>query len=207
MFKTIVIDGRPLVRAAIKAVLSQNEFELVAEADNGIVGVDLARKHMPDLMILDINLPGMSGLEVMERIYSFDKYIEMLVLASYPEAEYYNHCRMARASTFLSRNCSVNDFGKAINALMGRTQIPKCLGRLPRFNTHYTSETMLIQSLSKRELMTFHLLAQGMTNREISDYLQLSSKTISTYKVRLMAKLNVFSLAHLLEMAKRNNLV
>ncbi|WLI37180.1 response regulator transcription factor [Pseudomonas sp. FP818] len=82
--------------------------------------------------------------------------------------------------------------------------MPHGIDRLPALGDSFSNEALLINTLSNRELMTFELLVRGMSNKEIANYLQLSNKTISTYKVRLLEKLNVFSLVHLFEVAKRN---
>ncbi|NMX56264.1 response regulator transcription factor [Pseudomonas edaphica] len=208
MFKVVVIDGQPLVRAAIKVVLRQNDFAWVAEADNGADGLELVHEHSPDLVILDIHLSRVSGLEVMEKIYSFDKNIEILVLTSYSARHYYNRCRAARASAFLPKTCTIEELERTVNVLMmGGACVPDSVDRLPAAGSSFANEALLINSLSNRELMTFELLIRGMSNKEIASYLQLSNKTISTYKTRLLEKLNVFSLVHLFEFAKRNGLV
>lgn len=207
MFKVVVIDGQALVRTAIKVVLRRNDFAWVAEADNGADGLDLVRKHSPDLVILDIHLSRVSGLEVMEKIFSFDSSIGILVLTSCSARHYYSRCRAARASAFLSKACTVEELERVINLLItGHAGVPGDMGYLPAPSESLASETLLISSLSNRELMTFELLVRGMSNKEIANYLQLSNKTISTYKTRLLEKLNVFSLVHLIELAKRNGL-
>ena len=205
MFKVIVIDGQPLVRAAIKSILNPDDFTWVAEANNGTDGLDLVREHKPDLVILDIQLSGIAGLEVMQKIYSFDKSIEILVLTSCAARHYYNRCRAARASAFLSKTCTVEELQRTVNLLMkGGAYVPHGIDRLPAVSDSFANEALLINTLSNRELMTFELLVRGMSNKEIANHLQLSNKTISTYKARLLEKLNVFSLVHLFEVAKRN---
>nr|WP_282444246.1 response regulator transcription factor [Pseudomonas fluorescens] len=207
MFKVVVIDGQPLVRAAIKSILIQDDFAWVAEADNGADGLDLVREHKPDLVILDLHLSRLTGLEVMRKIYEFDKCIEILVLTSCSAHHYYNRCRAARASAFLSKTCTVEELRRTVGLLMsGGAYVPYVINRLPTVNGSFANETLLINSLSNRELMTFELLVRGMSNKEIANYLNLSNKTISTYKARLLEKLNVFSLVHLFEVAKRNGI-
>ncbi|WP_158243785.1 MULTISPECIES: response regulator transcription factor [unclassified Pseudomonas] len=208
MYKVVVIDGQALVRTAIKVVLRRNDFAWVGEADNGADGLDLVRQHSPDLVILDIHLSRVNGLELMEKIYSFNNSIGILVLTSCSARHYYSRCRAARASAFLSKTCTVEELERTVNLLTkGRAGVPGDTARAPALSDSLASETLLISSLSNRELMTFELLVRGMSNKEIACYLQLSNKTISTYKTRLLEKLNVFSLVHLFELAKRNGLV
>lgn len=208
MFKVVIIDGQPLVRMAIKSILMQNDFAWVAEADNGVDGLDLVYEHSPDLVILDIPLSKMTGLEVMRKVYEFDKNIEVLVLTSCSVGHYYNRCRAARASAFLSKTCTVEELQRTANLLMrGGGYVPYGIDRMPEFGGSLNNEALLINSLSNRELMTLELLVRGMSNKEIASYLQLSNKTISTYKTRLQEKLNVFSLMQLFEFAKRNDFV
>lgn len=207
MFSALIIDAYPIFRAAVKTVLEKNGFTVIAEASNGIQGLEIMQAHRPHLIVLDIDLLGMSGLEVIKKIHEFDGDIRTLVLTSSHTVHFYNRCKIALASGLLSKACSVEEFEQVLNGIMKASACGK--GGFSFWPNEFKvngNEALLISSLSDRELTTFQLLARGMGNKEIANYLQLSSKTISTYKVRLLKKLNVFSVQHLAEMAELNKL-
>lgn len=205
--KAVIIDEHPLIRIAISTILSQIGFTSVQEADNGVCGMAFVREHNPDLVVLDVELPRISGLELMERIRAYNSSVEVLAFTAYPANHYYARCRVARASGFLPKTCSVDQLISTVNRLMtGQVGGAYAQLHLP----HSLSDDVdkqLIQSLSNRELSTFVLLARGMSNVDIANHLLISNKTVSTYKVRLMSKLQVSSVFQLADMAQRNGLV
>jgi two-component system response regulator EvgA len=205
--KAIVIDEQPLMRIAISTVLSQVGFTTVQEADNGASGMAFIREQRPDLVVLDVELPRISGLELIDRIHAYDKSVEVLVFTAYPAEHYYGRCRIARASGFLPKTCSVDQLMSTVDQLMNGQRDLTDVHPNPAYRPSADIERRLIQTLSNREMSTFVLLARGMANKEIAEHLLISNKTVSTYKMRLMTKLRVPSLLHLSDMAQRNGLV
>ncbi|MHC8346615.1 response regulator [Pseudomonas sp. RT6P73] len=203
MSRVIVIDSQPLIRAAIKSILDEQGHILVAETDNGVDGLRLVYVHRPDLVVLDISVPKISGMALMQKIYEFDKTIELLVLTSYSTAPWFHRCRAAHASRILSKNCSLEELKSAINRSGSGHDF---LNEHGLFSETYTEEEQLIAALSDRELTTLQLLAQGMKNKEIAIFLGISNKTVSTYKTRVLGKLNIPLSIHLLEFARRHGL-
>lgn len=208
MHKALVVDDHPFIRSAIKMLLQQEQFEIVAESDNGADAVQLAKEHVPDLILLDISMPKLDGLEVIDRITGLGLRSKILVLTSQSPHFYAMRCMKAGAAGYVSKADDLNELRKAVQAIMsGYTFFPNLAVTSVRRSDVDVTEQELIKALSSRELSILQQLAKGMSNKEIGDAMLLSNKTISTYKTRLMEKLNVKSVVYLADFAKRNHLV
>lgn len=208
MFKAMVVDDHPFIRSSVKMLLTQQKFDVVAEACNGVDAVMMAREYDPDLIVLDIAMPKLDGLEVISRIRGLGLSSKILVLTSQPEQLYSMRCMKAGAAGFISKTNDINALIKAIKTVMtGYTFFPNLASSSVRRSEVDTKEQDLIKILSDRELTILQQLANGLSNKEIGEAMLLSNKTISTYKTRLMQKLNVKSLVYLADFAKRNHLI
>jgi two-component system response regulator EvgA len=208
MLKAIVVDDHPFIRSAVKMLLKQQHFDIVAEADNGADAVQMAREHAPDLIILDIAMPKLDGLEVISRIGALGLSTKILVLTSQSPLFYSMRCMKAGAAGYISKTNEMDELVKAIKALMdGYTFFPNLATSSVRRSDVDATDFDLIQSLSDRELTILQQLSNGLSNKEIGDAMLLSNKTISTYKTRLIEKLKVKSVVYLADFAKRNNLI
>ncbi|MBA1197003.1 MAG: response regulator transcription factor [Sphingobacteriales bacterium] len=208
MQKALVVDDHPFIRAAVKMLLKHEGFEIVAETDNGVDALHLAREHQPELILLDIAMPRMDGLEVLGRISALGLTSKVLVLTSQDPVYYSARCMKAGASGYISKVHDLTELVKGVKAVMsGYIYFPDLATSSVRHSDNEASEQAMIQGLSDRELSILQQLALGMSNKTIGENLLLSSKTISTYKTRLIDKLNMKSVVYLAEFAKRNNLV
>ncbi|WP_219096472.1 response regulator transcription factor [Pseudomonas sp. UMAB-40] len=208
MHKALVVDDHPFIRATVKILLQREAFGLIVEADNGADAVQLARQHAPELIVLDIAMPKLDGLEVISRIGALKLPCKILVLTSQSAAFYAMRCMKAGAAGYISKTDELGELSKAIKALMaGYTFFPNLSGNSVRRNDIDATELDMIRCLSDRELMILQQLARGLSNKEIGDAMLLSNKTVSTYKTRLIEKLNVKSVVYLADFAKRNNLI
>ena len=208
MTKILIVDDHPLIRSAVSAMLSNHGYHVVAETDSGIDAVQLAREHSIDLIILDLSLPGLDGLEVIKRIRLSGLQSRILVLTSQPALHYSKRCMSAGATGFITKTKGLSEVLQAVKVVMGGyTFFPDLSDSSVRTSDCGVSEKELIQLLSPRELEILIKLARGQRNIEIANNMTLSSKTISTYKSRLKEKLNMKSVVYLAEFAKRNNLI
>lgn len=208
MLKAIVVDDHPFIRSSVKMLLKQEQFEVVAEADNGADAVQLAREHAPDLIVLDIAMPKLDGLEVISRISALGLSSKILVLTSQSALFYSMRCMKAGAAGYISKTNDLDELVKAIKAVMdGYTFFPNLATSSVRRSDVDANDLELIQSLSDRELTILQQLSNGLSNKEIGEAMLLSNKTVSTYKTRLIEKLKVKSVVYLADFAKRNNLV
>ncbi|WP_277589339.1 response regulator transcription factor [Pseudomonas chlororaphis] len=208
MLKALVVDDHPFIRASVKMLLKAEQFEVVTEASNGVEALHQAREHVPDLILLDISMPLLDGLEVINRICALGLSSKILVLTSLEASFYAQRCMSAGAFGYVSKSSDLEELSRAIKVVMGGyTYFPVLSNSSVRAVDGQASEQAMIRQLSNRELAILQQLARGFSNKEIGDAMLLSNKTISTYKSRLIEKLNVKSVVYLAEFAKRNSLI
>lgn len=208
MRKALIVDDHPFIRKIVRVVLEQANFQIAAETDNGATALDLARSHRPHLIVLDLSMPKLDGLEVLKRLHILGLPIKVLVLTSKGSAFYADRCIRAGAIGFIEKTEDVDALTKAINIVMsGRIYINDIDVHVPTDMKTCKSDQQLIQSLSDRELRTLQYLVTGFSNKKISEAMLLSEKTVSTYKTRVLNKLNIKSVVYLADFAKRNNLI
>lgn len=208
MSRVLIVDDHPFIRAGVRLVLSQEGFEVTGEADNGIDAVQMARESSPDLIVLDISIPRLDGLEVIGRLNGVASGIKVLVLTSQSAECFAPRCLKAGAAGFVSKSGDLSELVRAAKAVMdGYTYFPAIAVSSVRRTDVISSEADRIALLSDRELMILQYLARGLTNKEIGEAILLSNKTISTYKARVIEKLNVKSLVDLADLARRNSLI
>ena len=206
--RVLIADDHPLIRSAMKLLLESDGHEVVAEADNGADAVQLARKHNVDLIILDITMPGLDGLEVINRIRASEVKSRILVVTSQSPLFYSQRSMKAGAAGFITKGQDLTELMRAVKVIMdGYTFFPFLAASSVRNSDTSMSDIELIQNLSARELYILQQLARGLSNKKIAEDMILSSKTISTYKARLIAKVNIKSVVYLAEFAKRNDLI
>ena len=208
MRKALIVDDHPFIRRIVRSVLEQSNFQIAAETDNGATALDLARAHIPHLMVLDLSMPKLDGLEVLKRLHILGLPIKVLVLTSKGASYYADRCIRAGAIGFIEKTEDVDALTKAINIVMsGQTYLSNTDVNLPSVENEDLYDIELIKTLSDREMHTLLYLVAGMSNKKISEIMLLSEKTVSTYKTRVMTKLNIKSVVYLAEFAKRNNLI
>ncbi|AHG21014.1 LuxR family transcriptional regulator [Chania multitudinisentens RB-25] len=208
MKKVVVVDDHPVVRLAIGMLLQREGYTVVAETDNGIEAVRLARELQPELMILDIGLPKLDGLGVIASLNQYELPIKVLVLTTQPANLYSMRCMQAGAVGYVSKNEDLSDLIAALKAIgAGYTYFPNLSFSSVHKGDIQADEHTRLNLLSNREMAVLRLLAVGRSNKEIGDEMALSNKTISTYKVRIMEKLQVQTLVDLVDIAKRHTLV
>ncbi|QQZ39516.1 response regulator transcription factor [Pseudomonas sp. SK3(2021)] len=208
MLKALVVDDHPFIRASVKMLLKTEQIEVVAEASNGVEALHLAREHVPDLILLDISMPLLDGLDVIGRIAALSLPSKILVLTSLEASFYAQRCMILGAVGYVSKTGDLEELSRAVKLVMsGYSYFPVATNSSVRRADIQASEQDLIQQLSNRELAILQQLARGFSNKEIGDAMLLSNKTVSTYKSRLIEKLNVKSVVYLADFAKRNNLI
>lgn len=206
--KVLIADDHSLIRSAMKVLLESQGYEVVAEAANGTDTVQLARLHHVDLIVLDITMPGLDGLEVINRIRVAGLDTRILVLTSQSPLFYSQRCMKAGAAGFISKSQDLTELLRAVKIIMdGYTFFPYLAASSVRNSDANMGDVELIQHLSARELYILQQLARGLSNKKIAEDMILSSKTISTYKARLIEKLNIKSVVYLADFAKRNDLI
>lgn len=207
MGKVLIVDDHPVIRLAIKLILEREGHTIIAETDNGVDALTIIKNQHPDLVILDIAIPKIDGLEVLARLSTVKPRPRVLILTSQPADLLAFRCMKAGAAGFVTKGDNLEELQRAVwAALSGYSFFPTDILSTVNPTINSSSEHAMLNSLSDREIMVLQMLAQGKTNKEIGDSLLLSNKTISTYKTRLQLKLNAFNLVALVDFAKRNGL-
>lgn len=208
MKSALIVDDHPVVCAAIRIVLQAEGFKQIYEASCGNEVLSLIREHKPQLVILDLRLRGLDGLEVLARIKANEPGCRVLIFSSQDPLFYQERCLRAGAMGYVTKTNQLQHLHKAIQALMsGYTYFSSMPENLSVLNAVQNTEKQMVDQLSDRELSIFEQLARGKSNKAIAEDMHLSHKTVSTYKTRLMKKLGVYSLVLLREFAKRNHVI
>lgn len=208
MSTVLVVDDHPVIRGALKIVLKQEGFQHIHEIDSGNEVMPMIREHKPNLVVLDLNLPSLDGLEVLARIQAANMGCRVVVFTSQEPLFYQDRCMRAGAAAYVAKTNNLEHLQKAIHAVMaGYTYYAQLPSSSVLMNSLQRSEKQMIDLLSDRELTIFQHLARGISNKDIAAVLHLSHKTVSTYKTRLIEKLNVESSVHLRDLALRNHLI
>ena len=207
MYSAGIVDDHPVVVGAVTLVLETLGYKPIHVASSGVDVVPMIREHAPSLIVLDLKLKGMGGLEVLDRINALGLLCKVVIFTSADPDSYLVRCRRAGAMAFVSKAASLQQLHNAIKAVRsGYSYFPELLEINAAQSDVHSNERQLIERLSNRELHILVQLAHGKANKLIAEEMNLSHKTISTYKTRLMLKLGMSSLVLLRELVKRNGL-
>lgn len=208
MNTVFIVDDHPVIRLAIRMLLEHEGYKIVGETDNGVDAIQMIRDCIPDLIVLDISIPKLDGLEVLARFNAMNKIFKTLVFTAQPPAIFAMRCLQSGAAGYVCKQEDLSELVSAINAVVsGYNYFPSQASISEKYENDNLSDIELFKLVNDRELMVLKLFAQGKTNKEIASAMFISNKTVSTYKKRLMQKLNASSLVTLIELAKRNALV
>lgn len=186
----LIVDDHPAICFAVKAILSSLGNDSILTATNGLDAMARIRENTPQLMILDIMLNKMDGLQILQHIRQVDSAIKVVVYTSLPAESYAERALRAGASGFFNKDQDIIQLAPLCQlVLQGYACFPQTT-LMPLLNAPQKNENNLAL-LSDRELTVLRYLSEGLSNKEIADRLILSNKTISTYKTRLMEKLKI----------------
>ncbi|RPZ84603.1 DNA-binding response regulator [Pseudomonas aeruginosa] len=207
MSRILIVDDHPVIRMAMKMLLEAEGHQIVGDTDNGVDAISLGRELKPDLVILDIGIPRLDGLEVISRLMVLALPLKILVLTSQSASLFALRSMQAGAAGFVCKQGGLAELVTAVNAVAsGYSYFPSSAMR-PVQQGAYSDDVELLGRLSDREVSVLQYLSQGYSNKQISEQMFISNKTVSTYKARLLLKLNAGSLVDLIEFAKRNTLI
>jgi two-component system, NarL family, invasion response regulator UvrY len=209
MIRVILCDDHAVVRRGIRDTLSEAvDIKVVAEAASYSEVREALRTHPCDVLVLDLNLPGRGGLEVLASLRETDSTVKTLVVSMYPEDQYAIRCLRAGAKGYLNKAGDPTELINAVRAVMqGRKYVTAEVAQM--LVEHLSSPTpeSLHASLSERELQTLTKIASGKRLSDIAEELMLSPKTVSVYRGRVLDKLKLSNNAELTVYAIRNELV
>jgi DNA-binding NarL/FixJ family response regulator len=210
MIKVLLADDHSLVRAGLRRIIEESkDIEVVAEADDGRTAIQLAQEKLPDIAVVDISMPGLDGLEVVSQLKVYRPELPIIILTMHEEEQYVVRAIEAGAMGYVTKRSAPEQLVKAIRQVMSgsRYLTPEASEALALRIARGTGSKSLLDSLSNRELQVLRRLAMGHTNHEIADAYSLSTKTVDTYRSRLLKKLNLRNNAELSRFAIRNKLI
>jgi two-component system, NarL family, response regulator EvgA len=210
MTTILIVDDHPAFRLVIKTHLSKLlGVDDVFEAENGQAAVELARQHLPDLAILDLDIPRINGLDVIPRLKLAHPDIRVLVLSGQDPSTFAPRAMRAGAQGFVGKSQEMKEIMRGVEAVMAAyTVFPMNIGAAGTGPISAVGdEEEKLKLLSDKELMILQMLSKGMSNKTIGDALFISDKTVSTYKGRIQEKLGLSSLAGLIEFATMQKLI
>lgn len=201
--KVILVDDHAVVRAGFRMLLStESDIEVIAEAERGEAACQLYLEQQPDVMVLDLSMPGIGGLESIRRICSRDCNARILVFSVHDERVYIDRAMKAGAKGYITKNSAPGILAAAIQKIaQGEIYIEQGLMKnMPQQNSEPDYQT-LVDTLSAREFDIFLLLAKGLTAHKIADELCLGYKTVANYGTQIKSKLKVSTAAELAHIA------
>jgi len=209
--KVLLVDDHAMFRAGIKALLeAEGRMEVIGEASSGDEAVDRVRELKPDVVVMDLSMPGSNGLEATRRIAALELDTKVLVLTVHAEEEYLVPVVEAGASGYLTKTSADNDLIEAIKVVArGEVYLPPKATTLllQRYKASESDDTAGLHDLSTREQEVLALTAEGYSSREIGKKLFISPKTVDTYRSRIMDKLGLNHRSELVRFALRVGLL
>jgi DNA-binding NarL/FixJ family response regulator len=203
--RVLVVDDHPVVRHGLIAILRyEPDIEVVGDAADGLEAVQLILEQRPDVVLLDLRLPHLDGVEVMRQVRAQAAQVRFLVLTTYDTDEYIGPALAAGAQGYLLKDALPDELAQGVRAVMrGRAALePEVAARLLERMSDGERE-----ELSARELEVLRLLVAGASNRQLAQQLQLSENTIKTHISRIFGKLGVQSRAEAVAVALQRGLV
>jgi DNA-binding NarL/FixJ family response regulator len=208
MAKILVVEDHPIFRRGVKNILTGNrQFTAVGEAEDANKANQLLRKEHWDAMILDISLPGKSGLEFMKEVKLVYPKLPVLVLSVQSEDQYAIRMLKAGASGYLTKDRTPEELVTALTKLLeGKKYISESVAEQVLWQLKPGADKSVHERLSDREFEVLRLIAQGTVPKDMCVQLNLSPRTVSTYRARLLSKLNLKNNAQLVQYAITNKL-
>ncbi|HBF51836.1 MAG TPA: DNA-binding response regulator [Massilia sp.] len=207
--RVFIADDHAIVREGLKQILAeQRDIVVAGEAENGLDAVKLFRRAKPHVMLLDISLPDRNGIEVLKQIKQDKPELAVLMLSMHREDQYAIRALKAGAAGYLTKQSAPRELVNAIRQVAGgQKYVSAALAQALANSVGSDHEAPVHDSLSDREFQTLTMIASGKTVSEIARDLSLSVKTVSEYRARLLAKMNLKTSAELTTYAIRNQLV
>lgn len=208
--RVLLADDHTLVRAGIRRILeSQPGIAVLAEAADGAGAVELVQKHDADVLVLDLKMPGLDGIDVLRAVKAAHPAVKVVVVTMFAAREYVARAMKLGADAYLLKDSAVQDLVAAIDAVMagGSYFSPAIQGQMAELLRSDATAPSGAQSLTEREREVLTWLARGHSSKEVAAQLDISVRTVETHRANLMHKLDVKSVALLIQVALREGLL
>jgi two-component system invasion response regulator UvrY len=209
MIKVLITDDHALVRTGIIRLLEDSEqIKIVGEAESGEAAIKLAQELNPDVILMDVNMPGLGGLEASCRILQRNPQQKIIILTVHTEQTFPRRLLEIGARGYLTKECDIGEMILAITQVQnGGTYIEPRIAQQLALSLLPGNAENPVDRLSRREFQVMLMISHGLSNIEISQKLCLSPKTISTYRARLLEKLNAHNEVDLIRIAVEQGMV
>jgi DNA-binding NarL/FixJ family response regulator len=209
MIRVAIVDDHAIVRTGLRQFFSEQvDLRVVGEAASAREAVDLLREEQIDVLVMDLNMPGQSGVDALAAIKARAPDLPVLILSGYSETQYATMLMRQGASGYLNKECDPEEIVKAIRTLaLGKRYITAGVAELLADTLNPGAQKLPHELLSERELQVFLHLARGETIGHLAETLSLSVKTVSTYRTRVLEKMKLSSNSDLTYYALKNGLI
>ena len=204
----LLVDDHSVVRMGFKMLIeNESDMTVLCEAESGELGISAFKEHKPNVVIMDITMTGMGGLDAIERIIAFDKKAKILVLSAHEDSVHPKRALSAGALGYLTKRSAAEELIKAIRAVNSRTKYLEPMIAQQMAITQLSGENNPVEILSDREFEVFIALAKGKSTNEIADTMCLSPRTVGTHLYNIKQKLNANNSAEIALIAIRCGLL
>ncbi len=209
--RVLLADDHKIIREGLRALIeNQSDMQVIAESPDGRTAVQLSQQLSPDVVIMDIAMPDLNGIEATRQIIASSSGVKVIALSMHSDRHFVAEMLKAGASGYLLKDCAFEDLAHAVRAVIedqtylspqvANVVVADYIHRLPEVDDSAFS------ILSVREREVLQLLAEGGTTKEIASYLHVSVKTVETHRRNIMKKLDIYSMAELTKYAVREGL-
>lgn len=209
MIKILLVDDHKLVRSGIRRILDADPgIDVIGEAQNGEDAIRMARELKPDIVLMDVSMPGIGGLEATRKMVHFDANIRIIALSVHRDDPFPARLLEAGAMGYVTKDCAAEEIISAVRKVHdGERYIDAELARQLALSKLPGYKKSPLEGLSQREMQVLLMVVQGRPIQDISDQLFISPKTVSTYRYRLFEKLGVSNDVELTRLAMRYGLI
>lgn len=209
--KIVLADDHTIMRKGLRSLLEQqHNIEVVAEAEDGRTTVRLAHELKPDVVIMDISMPDLNGIEATHQIIDTEPDIKVIALSMYSDRKFVAGMLKAGASGYLLKDCAFDELSRAIETVIDdQTYLsPRIAGTVVKdYMEHLpTKDASAFTSLTNREREVLQLIAEGKSTKQIASVLFVSVKTVETHRQNIMSKLNLYNIPDLVKYAIREGI-
>lgn len=209
--RIILADDHKIMRDGLRALLEKEPgVEVVAEAENGRTAVRLAREFKPDVMLMDVTMPDLNGIDATRQIIAESPGVKVVALSMHSDRRFVAGMLSAGVSGYLLKDCAFEELTRSISAVVANERYlsPRITGTVIKDYVHHlsTNDASICCVLTAREREVLQLIAEGPSTKQIAARLHVSVKTVETHRRQIMNKLNIYSIAELTKVALREGL-
>ena len=209
--RILLVDDHTLVRAGFRSLLEElAEVRIIAEAEDGREALEMVAQHRPDVVLMDIAMPGLNGLEAVARIKQEFPQTQVIILSMHATEEYVLRALRAGAAGYLLKDANIEELERALKVVMrAEVYLSPAISKLvvTGYMRHAGGETSPLERLTPRQREILQLIAESRSSKQISQILGVSLKTVETHRAELMARLDIHDIAGLVRYAIRVGLV